>query len=40
MTKARFAIAFEGDPFNDGEIHVRDLTPTLLAFENAVQAAN
>lgn len=40
MTKARFEIAFEGDPFNDGEIDVRDLAPTLLAFGNVVQAAN
>ncbi|MBS1302524.1 hypothetical protein [Loktanella sp. SALINAS62] len=40
MTKARFEIAFEGDPFEDGEIDVRDLAPTLLAFGNVVQAAN
>ena len=40
MTKARFEIAFEGDPFDDGEIDVRDLAPTLLAFGNVVQAAN
>jgi hypothetical protein len=40
MTKARFEIAFEGDPFDDGEIDVRDLAPTLLAFGNIVQAAN
>jgi hypothetical protein len=40
LTKARFEIAFEGDPFEDGEIDVRDLAPTLLAFGNVVQAAN
>ncbi|WP_417240708.1 hypothetical protein [Celeribacter halophilus] len=40
MTKARFEIAFEGDPFEDGEIDVRDLAPTLLAFGNVVQTAN
>lgn len=40
MTKARFEIAFEGDPFDEGEIDVRDLAPTLLAFGNVVQAAN
>lgn len=40
MAKARFEIAFEGDPFDDGEIDVRDLAPTLLAFGNVVQAAN
>lgn len=40
MTKARFEIAFEGDPFDEGEIDVRDLAPTLLALGNVVQAAN
>ena len=40
MAKARFEIAFEGDPFEDGEIDVRDLAPTLLAFGKVVQAAN
>ncbi len=40
MAKTRFEIAFEGDPFDDGEIDVRDLAPTLLAFGNVVQAAN
>jgi len=40
MAKARFEIAFEGEPFEDGEIDVRDLAPTLLAFGNVVQAAN
>jgi hypothetical protein len=40
MTKVRFQIAFEGTPFEDGEIDVRDLAPTLLAFGNVVQAAN
>ncbi len=40
MTKVRFKIAFEGEPFEGGEIDVRDLAPTLLAFGNVVQAAN
>lgn len=40
MTKTRFEIAFEGTPFEDGEIDVRDLAPTLLAFGNVVQQAN
>ena len=40
MTKARFEIAFEGAAFRDGEIDVRDLAPTLLAFGSVVQAAN
>ena len=40
MAKTRFEIAFEGDPFEDGEIDVRDLAPALLAFGNVVQAAN
>jgi hypothetical protein len=40
VTKARFEIAFEGDPFEDGEIDVRDLAPTLLAFGKVVQTAN
>ena len=29
MSKARFAIAFEGEPFEGGAIDVRDLAPTL-----------
>jgi hypothetical protein len=40
MTKARFEIAFEGDPFDNGEIDVRDLAPTLLAFGTLIQSAN
>ncbi|WP_353474770.1 hypothetical protein PVT71_14470 [Salipiger sp. H15] len=40
MSKARFEIAFEGKPFDGGEIDVRDLAPTLLALGNVVQAAN
>lgn len=40
MTKARFEIAFEGNPFNSGEIDVRDLAPTLLAFGTLIQSAN
>ena len=40
MTKSCFEIAFEGEPFEEGEIDVRDLAPTLLAFGDVVQAAN
>lgn len=40
MSKARFEIAFEGDPFDNGEIDVRDLAPTLLAFGTLIQSAN
>ena len=40
MAKSRFEIAFEGEPFEEGEIDVRDLAPTLLAFGDVVQAAN
>jgi hypothetical protein len=40
MSRAQFQIAFEGEPFDDGEIDVRDLAPTLLAFGELIQAAN
>jgi hypothetical protein len=40
MSKAKFEIAFEGHPFDEGEIDVRDLAPTLLALGDVVQAAN
>lgn len=40
MTRARFEIVFEGEPFEDGVIDVRDLAPSLLAFGTIVQAAN
>lgn len=40
MSKARFEIAFEGEPFEGGVIDVRDLAPTLLAFGSVVQSAN
>lgn len=40
MSKAKFEIAFEGDPFDNGEIDVRDLAPTLLAFGTLIQSAN
>lgn len=40
MTRASFEIVFEGEPFEDGVIDVRDLAPSLLAFGTVVQAAN
>lgn len=40
MSKARFEIAFEGEPFEGGVIDVRDLAPTLLAFGSVIQSAN
>lgn len=40
MTDATFRIAFEGEPFRDGEIDVRDLAPSLLALGDVVKAAN
>ena len=40
MSKAKFEIAFEGHPFDEGEIDVCDLAPTLLALGDVVQAAN
>lgn len=40
MSRAQFEIAFEGEPFEAGEIDVRDLAPALLAFGNLVQASN
>lgn len=40
MSKARFEIAFEGDPFDNGEIDIRDLALTLLAFGTLIQSAN
>jgi hypothetical protein len=40
MGQARFEIAFEGVPFDDGSIDVSDLAPTLLALGKVVQMAN
>ena len=40
MSSAAFSIAFEGEPFNDGEIDIRDLAPALLALGDIVQSAN
>ena len=40
MSSAAFSIAFEGEPFNDGEIDIRDLAPALLALGDVVQSAN
>ena len=40
MSRAQFEIAFEGEPFEGGEIDVRDLAPALLALGNLLQACN
>ena len=40
MSRAQFEIAFEGEPFEGGQIDVRDLAPALLAFGNLLQACN
>lgn len=40
MSSSAFRIAFEGEPFADGEIDVNDLAPALLALGDVVQAAN
>lgn len=40
LSSAAFSIAFEGQPFDEGEIDVRDLAPALLALGDVVQAAN
>ena len=40
MTSSSFRIAFEGRPFDDGEIDVNDLAPALLALGEVIQAAN
>ncbi len=40
MSSAAFSIAFEGQPFDQGEIDIKDLAPALLALGDVVQAAN
>lgn len=40
MGSSSFRIAFEGEPFSEGEIDVNDLAPALLALGDVVQAAN
>lgn len=40
MSNATFSVAFEGDPFENGQIDVRDLAPALLALGDVVRAAN
>ncbi|MDB5667027.1 hypothetical protein [Cypionkella sp.] len=40
MSSSSFRIAFEGVPFENGEIAVSDLAPALLALGEVVQAAN
>lgn len=40
MSSSSFRIAFEGEPFRDGEIGVSELAPALLALGDVVQAAN
>lgn len=40
MSSTQFNVAFEGDPFENGEIDVNDLAPALLALGDIVQSAN
>lgn len=40
MSSTQFSVAFEGDPFENGEIDVNDLAPALLALGNVIQSAN
>jgi hypothetical protein len=40
MSSTSFRVAFEGIPFEDGEIAVSDLAPALLALGEVVQTAN
>jgi hypothetical protein len=40
MSNSSFRIAFEGVPFDEGEIAVSELAPALLALGEVVQAAN
>jgi hypothetical protein len=40
LSSTSFRIAFEGEPFRDGEIAVSELAPALLALGDVVQAAN
>ncbi|WP_208351629.1 hypothetical protein [Pseudaestuariivita rosea] len=40
MDNASFSIAFEGQPFDKGEIDIKDLAPALLALGDIVQSAN
>lgn len=40
VSSSSFRIAFEGEPFAEGEIDVNDLAPALLALGDVIQAAN
>jgi len=40
VSSIQFSVAFEGDPFENGEIDVNDLAPALLALGDVVQSAN
>jgi hypothetical protein len=40
VSSTEFSVAFEGDPFENGEIDVNDLAPALLALGDVVQSAN
>lgn len=40
MSSSSFRVAFEGVPFENGEMAVSDLAPALLALGDVVQAAN
>jgi hypothetical protein len=40
VSSTEFSVAFQGDPFENGEIDVNDLAPALLALGDVVQSAN
>ena len=40
MSSTEFSVAFQGAPFENGEIDVNDLAPALLALGDVVQPAN
>jgi len=40
VSSTQFNVAFEGEPFENGEIDVNDLAPALLALGDVVQSAN
>lgn len=40
MSSTQFNVAFEGEPFENGEIDVNDLAPALLALGDVIQSAN
>ena len=40
LSSSSFRIAFEGEPFDNGEIAVNELAPALLALGDVIQSAN